>query len=98
METLIRVFMTPLRKESRLISSKNIDEIFGNIEQIATINRSLLERLQEKMKSFDDETTTVGELFIEMVICFSNVLFLQTDMFCRLPPFDLIIQLIGKVI
>lgn len=55
---------TPL---AQILSSIDIQKLFGNMTVIYGINETLYANLKERMESFDYENTTIGDVFVNMI-------------------------------
>lgn len=64
LDIVTQTFLLPI-SEMRTISAKQIQNLFGNIDQIVAVNRRLLERL-EAIKDFYD-TKQIATVFLEFV-------------------------------
>eukprot|EP00026_Physarum_polycephalum_P003481 Phypoly_transcript_03493.p1 GENE.Phypoly_transcript_03493~~Phypoly_transcript_03493.p1 ORF type:complete len:737 (+),score=102.33 Phypoly_transcript_03493:194-2212(+) len=68
LDTLVKVFLTPLRELSRgpdpLVTSEDLTKIFSNCEMIAQIHKQLLESLEERMTKWS-KTQLIGDIFVK---------------------------------
>jgi hypothetical protein len=60
------VWINPLEK--KYLSDEDSRLLFSNIAIIKQFNENLLKQLQERMKNWNDETTLIGDIFVQLVI------------------------------
>jgi hypothetical protein len=63
-ELMIKHFFKPMTLQQHAAAAAKI--IFNNIEQIQTINSALLKSLNERLKNFSDNTTKIGDVFLDV--------------------------------
>lgn len=67
---IIDYFVLPLRllseTEEPVLSKEEIDELFGNVEEIREKNATLLRRLEERMTAWNVDST-IGDVFVQLV-------------------------------
>ena len=85
--------MNPLRKDPR--GGKNIPQLFANIEEILGMNSVLLKQLTEKIESWHNDTTEIGDIFQNIVTTPEIPISIN---FFRDHTLNLIIQNIQKII
>jgi RhoGEF domain/FYVE zinc finger/SOS1/NGEF-like PH domain len=62
---IVEQYLNPLR-EANLVTKKTLGQIFANIEDIRVINKELLEALEARMATWDNDTR-VGDVFQKLV-------------------------------
>lgn len=62
----------PARAEG-VLTEEELTSLFSVMENLYTINRELLCRLEEAMATYDDEKTIIGNVFLELVAIRVNV-------------------------
>lgn len=71
---IIDYFVHPLRllseTEEPVLSKDEIDELFGNVEDIRDKNSTLLKRLEERVTSWHVDQT-IGDIFVQLV-CYTS--------------------------
>ncbi len=67
---IIDYFVLPLRllseTEEPVLTKEEIDELFGNVEEIREKNATLLRRLEERMTAWNVDST-IGDVFVQLV-------------------------------
>jgi hypothetical protein len=67
--TMVEVYMTPMAQgvpgQVEKCDPLDVQTVFGDVEQILTINRELLTSLEERMKTFSVDTV-IGDLFVKL--------------------------------
>jgi hypothetical protein len=64
---LLTAFRDPMMSEhGSLASSEQVKKVFGNTDVIYGLSQTLLARLDERMRSFDNETTLIGDIFLSI--------------------------------
>jgi hypothetical protein len=64
LQRLFDVWINPLEK--KYLSEEDSRLLFSNIAIIKQFNENLLKQLQERMKSWNDETTLIGDILVQM--------------------------------
>lgn len=69
LETLVRLYITPLqeslaRDNPPILSQTDLSTLFSNINVLAGLNRNFLRDLSERLKSWDNATTQIGDIFL----------------------------------
>jgi hypothetical protein len=67
------VWINPLEK--KYLSEDDSRLLFSNIAIIKQFNENLLKQLQERMKNWNDETTLIGDIFVQLVISTNSIIF-----------------------
>ena len=62
---LSQAYMQPLKK-SKVMAPAEIRKVFGNLEQVRTINKSIFEKLESRFNS-NPNSEKVADLFLEAV-------------------------------
>lgn len=72
LETLIKVYVQPLREDrqtlfhSRIVSEEEFHEMFGSVEQLIPLHETFLEKLTARLKLRDSSNDiTIGDVFIK---------------------------------
>lgn len=68
LDTVIAVFLAPLRQSGDILTEKEINAIFGNVEMLRDFNASFLTALQEQLATWDSPNPNdqvIGGLFLE---------------------------------
>ena len=60
--------MIKLKQDCRITS--NVDDLFANVEDLVKINGILLKNLELKLNKWNNETTTIGQVFLDVVRIF----------------------------
>jgi hypothetical protein len=64
---LLTAFRDPMLSEhGSLASSEQVKKVFGNSDVIYGLSTTLLTRLDERMASFDNDTTLIGDIFLSI--------------------------------
>ena len=58
-------FLFPLREDAR--GCKNVEEIFGNIEQVLQVNKELLKNLEDCTSNCSNAEIKIGDVFLQVV-------------------------------
>ncbi|PRP74676.1 hypothetical protein PROFUN_03598 [Planoprotostelium fungivorum] len=71
LEFTMKYFLKPLTElsetDKRILKPKTIDLIFSNLDQIYNANAPLLSALESKLSNWSDDTSTIGDMFLEQV-------------------------------
>jgi hypothetical protein len=70
LKTLAEVYMVPLKKlaqeRSDLVTPAQVSALFADLETITNFNAHFLDRLKERMASFDKSTTKLSDIYLEL--------------------------------
>jgi hypothetical protein len=76
----MKSFLAPLQADSQLIDPKVVDTIFSNIEEVVSINNTMLLEIEDRVANNWTEEQTVGKLLPNITINNHKVTFYSTTL------------------